>query len=102
MVKFDVTFERITEKSAENGDFEETGFELENVTLREALDFLRWQGGLVEADCYPVREPRWFTWYSEADLQTGEVTNYSLHLPKHLSTASRKRIARLVGCYGVN
>jgi hypothetical protein len=99
---FSVTFERITEESAENGDFEEKGFELRNVTLREALGFLRWQGGHVEANCYPVRAPRWFTWYCESDYRTGETTNYSLHLPASLTEASRQRIARYVRCYGAN
>ena len=101
MVKFDVTFERITEKSAENGDFEETSFELANVTLREAIDFLRWRGGHVEADRYPVRAPRCFTWYCEPDYQTKDVTNYALHLPANITESSRQRLARYVRCYGV-
>lgn len=93
MTGFHVTYERITEESAESGEAEEQGYELENVSLGEAVDFLRWQGGHVEANC--SRGPAdWFTWYGEMDYKTGDYTNYSLHIPKHVTTASRKRIAR--------
>lgn len=93
MEKFSVTFERITEESAEHGEVEEDGFELENVSLGEALDFLRWQGGHIEANC--SRGPaNSFTWYGEMDYRTGDFMNYCLHIPRHITAASRQRIAR--------
>lgn len=102
MKKFSVTYEVITDESAQNGEAESGGFEAENVSLREALSIIGGCEGGVEADCYPVRSPRWFTFYKQnEDYSTGEVTNMSLHLPDHLTESSRLRIARLVGCYGL-
>ena len=100
---FDITFETISPESAENVDFEETGFLHEGLSFREAMDVLRWASGChVEADCYPVRNPRWFTFYNaEENFATGSITNYALHIPEHITEASRRRIAKLVRCYGV-
>ena len=100
MQTFNVTYEIITPESAENGDVEEQGFVVENVTFREALDaFGSW--GHVEADCCPVRSPTWFTGYGDVDCMTGGTENRSLHLPDSLTNASRMRIARLLDCYGI-
>jgi len=102
MPKFNVTFETITEESAEFGEPESTGFEAENVSLRDALSIIGGCEGGVESDQYPVRAPRWFTFYKQnEDYSTGEVTNMSLHLPENLTRSTRLRIARLVRCYGV-
>lgn len=102
MQKFNVTFETITPESAEHGDVESRGFLCEAVGLREALDGLDGLGSYVEADCCPVRSPRWFTAYSvREDYGTGETENRSLHLPDSLTESSRLRIARLLDCYGV-
>ena len=100
---FNITFETISPESAENGDFEETGFLHEGLTFREAMDVLRWKRGCyVEADSYPVRNPRWFTFYNaEEHHLCGSVTHWSLHIPEHITESSRRRIAKLVGCYGV-
>jgi hypothetical protein len=102
MAKFSVTYETITEESAVEGETESNGFEAEDVSLREALSIIGGCEGGVEADCYPVRSPRWFTFYKQnEDYGTGEVTNMSLQLPDHLTESSRMRIARLVRCYGI-
>jgi hypothetical protein len=100
---FSITYEKITPESAEDGEAAERGFLYEELTFREAMDALRWsRGAYVEADSYPVKSPRWFTFYNtDENYATGEVTNLSLHLPKSLTSATRARIARLVGCYGV-
>jgi len=104
---WNVTFELITEESAENGDAAERGFELENGSLRDALEACRaghW--GYTEADCYPLSvksPPRWLTVYDDGanDFTTSNRTNYSLHIPDHITPASRMRLARLLKCYGV-
>lgn len=102
MNKFNVTFETVTEESAEVGEPESTGFEAEGVSLREALSIIGGCEGGVESNEYPVRAPRWFTFFKQnEDYSTGEVTNMSLHLPESLTPSSRLRIARLVRCYGV-
>lgn len=38
---------------------------------------------------------------AEHDIASGEVTHLSLHIPANLTGASRMRVARLIGCYGV-
>ena len=94
---FNVTFETITEKSAEHGEFEDIGFTMQDVSLREAYDFLRFNAGHCEASCSDIRQARWLTFYNEADFYTGEATNYGLHFP-NITGSSRKRIARLFKC----
>ena len=99
---FSITYETVTPESAEDGDYAESGFLAEGVTFREVMDELRWyRGGYAEADCYPVHNPRRFTFVgADEDYSTGAVTSYSLHLPEHITPASRMRIARLINCYG--
>lgn len=103
---WDITFERVTYESAEHGEAEESGYLHEGLTFREAMEELRWQRGChVEADSSPVClafPPRWFMIYeAEHDIATGDVINYALHIPKHVTPASRLRVARLLGCHGV-
>lgn len=105
MSGFSITYEIVTPESAEDGDNAESGFLVEDVTFRDAMDELRWyRGAYVEADSYAggrPHRPRWFTFYNaDEDYSTGAVTNYSLHLPERITDASRMRIARLLGCYG--
>ena len=100
-----ITFERITYESAEHGEAEENGYLHRGLTFREAMDVLRWQRGChVEADSSPISvafPPRWFTFYdAEHDSATGDVTNYALHIPKHITPASCLRVARILRCYG--
>lgn len=99
---FNITYEITTPESAENGDFEETGFIIQDASFKEAMEELRWHRGCyVEANEYPVRDPRWFTFYETGvDYQTGATTNLSLHLPANITASSARRIARLIGCYG--
>jgi len=102
MKGFSITYDIVTPESAEDGDLADCGMHAEGLTFREAMDELRWHRGChVEADSYPLHRPRWFTFYeAEHDYATGAVTSYSLHIPEHITEASRKRIARIVGCYG--
>lgn len=99
---FSITFEVITPESAEDGEVAESGFLEEGLTLRDAIEALRWDRGCyVDSNSYPVTAPRWFTFYeTDHDYATGAVTNKALHLPNHLTPSTRRRIARLVGCYG--
>jgi len=101
---WNVTFERITPESAEHGDVDASGFLAERCTLRDALAYWEGIGAHVEADCCPLslkHPPRWFTTYGEMEPATGDNENRSLHIPDHITPASRLRLARLVGCYGV-
>ena len=101
--KFNVTYEIVTPESAEYGDAEERGFYLESCDLREAYEAL--YGMATEADSCPISTdypPRWLTNYeSGEDYQTGARESRSLHFPDSVTPASRIRLARLMGCYGV-
>jgi hypothetical protein len=96
MPVFDVTYDIVTHESAEHGDVAERGFAAKGIGLREAIREIG--GQAFEADCWPVQSPRWFTnhEYNE-DFTTGTRETRYLHLPNHLTEASRMRIARLLG-----
>ena len=53
---FNVTYEIITEESAEQGDAEERGFLLENVTFREAFGEV-FPHGNIEVSCARFAAP---------------------------------------------
>lgn len=96
--------EYVTDESAENGEADRLEHE-SGLTFREAIAAFRdadSEGGIA-ADSYPIsraRPPRCFVAYSKRDAYSGEFCNVSLHVPDHVSPASRMRIARLVGAYG--
>ena len=98
---FSITYEIITPESAENGDCEETGFEAENLTLREAFDMLRWIGGNCEPSDSGLSPYSWLSFYCEPDFRTGETKNYALHWPRNLTYSTRRRIAKLFRAYGI-
>ncbi len=119
--RFRLTFEVITERSAEQGDFARHGFLPRSgdiprrtyfprnphlFTLREAVDLMaRHNSGHapLEADSCPVSRPRWLTVRGESDDYPGmsDALGVSLHVPETVSNASAWRIARLLGCYGL-
>lgn len=106
---FAITYETVTPESAEHGDAAEHGWIINGqgsrVTLGDCFWALRNAGAIgchVEASEYPVREPRWLTFYKvNEDYATGAETSWSLHFPETATAATRRRIARLFGCYGV-
>lgn len=98
---FSVTFETITPESAEHGDTETAGFVSQGVGLREAIDDMGCAGDHIEANEYPVTDPRWITAYRVSeDYGTGETENRSLHFPDTMTAASKLRVCRLLGVYG--
>lgn len=99
---FDITYEIITPESAEDGEAAESGFESQGITLRDAWEFMRWNGGHCEASDSHIHQARWLTFYGGQDTMTGGYTNYSLHFPEALSPSSKNRIAKLFNCYGTN
>lgn len=77
-----MTFERVTEQSASNGDFSETGFEYEDREF-DSLDEMAVE--IVSRG--PVEFCSWFsTLDADINLSTGEKTYYSFH-PVDLSEA---------------
>ena len=104
MALFDVTYEIITQASAEHGEADAMGYICEAATLREALERVnetrtcRVDGvHAIEADEYPIVAPSWVTVFNGMEYETGAHENRSLHFPKSLTPATRRRIARLLG-----
>ena len=101
-----VTFAIVTEESAEHGDYAESGYACKNVTLREAIaelyDFSPFTDPIdyIECNCYPVsvdHPPKWVSVYAGPNLHNGDREHRSIHVPDHITPASRVRLARLLG-----
>lgn len=101
-MRFPVTFDKVTDESAARGDIAEAGFISRGSPLREAVEAfcdVRRANGYVEANESPVVSPRWLTAYGEH--AEGETETRSLHFPATVTASSRRRLARLLGCYGL-
>lgn len=99
-MKFDITYEIVTPESAEHGDVEDRGFSAEGLTLREAHNFLRYDGCALEADSWPISlasPPRWLTFAPDIRFEDGAEITHSLHLPRNITPSSAMRVARLFG-----
>lgn len=93
---WNVTFEIVTQESAEHGDAEERGFEAEGVSFREAIQCF---GDYAEqAGSWPIDgSVRWFdgpTIEDRAHFERGEDRRLSLHIPEQITPSSRIRLAR--------
>ena len=90
---WNVTYEYITPESAENKESSDTGFDLENVSFREAM---RHFGKYAEqANESPIsKSVRWVTTNWSTDHRTGEQSSLSLHIPEQVTPSSRLRLAR--------
>lgn len=104
---FSITYETVTPESAELGDADERGWIIEPndaYSFSDCYSTLRSAGAIgtyCEADEYPLRAPRTLTFYRvDEDYRTGAETSWSLHIPAHVTPASRRRIARLFKCNG--
>lgn len=101
MNKFSVTYEIVTEESAEDGDSAESGFVGEGLSLRDALDLAastescHCGRSAVEASDSRPGMAQWVTFYNSQDWQSGQFENRSLHIPDGVTAASRARIVRL-------
>lgn len=98
-----VTYDTVTEESAMDGEFSESGWALsggwkfpvgdkdaasERCTLRAALQISG--RGLYDAG-------RWFaTSDADIDFATGKETLYAIHPPENITRASYRRVARLL------
>lgn len=104
MASFAVTFDIVTQESAENGDCEESGFIDSDLTLRAAICAVqatrtnRVDGvSAIESDEWPMCAPRSVTVTNGMEWHTGACESRTLHMPDNLSPATRRRICRLVG-----
>lgn len=102
--RFSVTYEIVTEESAEHRDAEERGYIDQGMTLRDAMnDLHRTRTNSVdgvesiECDSSPCVRPRWVTVTTGMEYETGAQESRSLHIPETVTAASARRIARLAG-----
>jgi hypothetical protein len=79
MIKINRTYAIITEESAEQGDFAETGMEAEGemLTFRELVDAIREHYGEASSSG-PVDSRTWFT-ACEPNIIEGGCTDRSIH-----------------------
>ncbi len=103
MGQFSVTYEIVTDESAEQGEAESRGYVAEDIGLREAFKLVQETESphcsteSIECDESPIRSPRWVTVTSGRDWLSGDSESRSLHIPDHATAATRRRIARLFG-----
>lgn len=101
--KFDLTYEWVNEEEACHGGTDRRGYLAEDLNLRQAIELFT-EGmsevQVVEASESPVTCPRWVSAFGR-NWRTGDSVTNSLHFPDDLSAGSRRRICRLLGCYGL-
>jgi len=94
---FHVSYEIVTEESAQFGDAQERGVISDNVSLRDALeDLLSARANVSSVEANDSLDPYWVTVYYDMDLAYGHYENRSLHMPPSLTLSTRKRIERIV------
>lgn len=99
---FSVTYDIVTEESAEHGDVEESGWIEKNVCLRDAMKALHATrtchvGGVEGIEPDNRHNPQWVTVCNSSEYLTGANESRSIHFPKHITRSSARRIARLAG-----
>lgn len=100
---FNVTYEIISQDSAELGDAARRGFAGVELDLRSAIREL-FEVETQETDCIQAIEPncsdlsaaRCVTVYNGMQYHTGNFENRSLHFPEHITPSSAARIVRLI------
>lgn len=112
--RFHLTYEVVTEESAQDGDAAERGWldlfgnrspvesEPPAMELRDAVSRFRLESAdsaSVEPDSIPMSfsPPRWISSVPTSCDEYGESVTVSLHIPEGVSGPSRIRIARLLG-----
>jgi hypothetical protein len=100
-VMFSVSYEIVSQESAESGESEETGMIDDALFLREAVEALfqtrtNHVGGISCIEPSDSHCPRWITVSNGMEFRTGDYESRSLHFPKRLTIATRRRIVRLV------
>lgn len=104
---FSVTFERWDNAAVEAGDTDDRGYVVQGVSLTDAVRLglevrePAWVGP-CEPSCSDMACARWLlfsNWNKDTHeyFRTGITEDRALHIPDQVTTASRKRIARLFG-----
>jgi hypothetical protein len=104
MPKWLITYHTITQESAEQGDYADSGFlmsgghhvQVETEEDREAASFDSLKAALRY--CSPVYDMgSSFESHPDTDYRTGADEYRSLQLPKGITAASRRRLKRVLG-----
>lgn len=99
MMKLAMTYETVTHESAENGDFEDTGFVFEDTeySAHELAQLITREGFTEPSESKGV--PRWLTRCGETDYRTGTVENRSIHPGRDIQ--SQKAWANVLRICGI-
>ena len=99
MLKLSMTFETVTQESAENGESEENGFVFEacDCTASELARYITHDGFSVPSCSQGV--PRWLSTDPETDYMTGDTETRSIH--PGTDKQSQKVWARVLRITGV-
>lgn len=114
--RFPITYETVTDESAENGDFAHHGFLPKSkdvpiyrdnmpenpalFTLKEAMELICVGITPCESDSCPCYTPRWITSQITEQWERPNIS-LSVHLDGHCSNASARRIGKLFRVYGM-
>ena len=79
MIVISETYEIVTEESAENGDFSDSGFinTWEEISFRDLVEKMRNFPNASSSGAVNCRT--WFTSHGEIDYRTGETETRSIH-----------------------
>ena len=79
MIILSQTYQIVTEESAEHGDFEESGFDWQDVphSFRETVELIKDDGFTIKSDTHGV--PTWLSTEAHIDFVSGDSESKSLH-----------------------
>jgi hypothetical protein len=84
----DVTYDVVTPESAERGDFEESGFESEDLkfdSLAEMALYMQENGASGSETGGGIKNPSWYTADPDIDYQSGHETSHGFHVQTDLT-----------------
>ena len=96
-MRFNVTYQIVTDESAEQGEAAESGFICQDVRLYVAVDAVFRTRTLFVGGCGTSYDGRTFTVDNGMEFLTGESESRSLHRPDKMTDASWARLCRLIG-----
>lgn len=97
-MKFSVTYQIVTQESAEDGEASDSGFISQDVCLRDAIaDFTGTRTNRVDGGMGIENSGRWFTYYNGMEFDTGAFESRALHPYRTITPSSYRRLARLLG-----
>ena len=96
-MKFHVTYQIVTQESAEQGEAAESGFIDKGLDLRVAVDAVFRTRTLFVGGYSTIYDGRTFTVDNGMEFLTGAYESRSLHRDRGVTDASWARLCRLLG-----